>query len=125
MSDVLVSDDPLYKELYDVRREAEALGNLVERDVVPEIHALRAKASVHKGKLRELLGLPDTIRHVLAAGRQHYTVLAYEACEAAFRDPKRFDTTISHTPNEFNEKQLGRWTAPCTGPIAGQSSPSF
>ena len=58
MTDVLLADDPLYNELYDVRREAEAMGNFIERDVTPEIAALRAQAPVHKGKLRELLGLP-------------------------------------------------------------------
>jgi cytochrome P450 len=103
MTEVLLSDDPLYKELYDVRREAEVIGNLIDRDVMPEIHALRAKAPVHKGKLRELLGLPDHVRHVAAIGRQHYTVLSYEACLAAFRDPKRFSNKVSHHPNERDE----------------------
>lgn len=103
MSDVLLADDPLYKELYDVRREAEAIGNLVEGEFTAEIDALRAKGPVHKGKLRELLGLPDAPRHVIAIGRQHYSVLAYDACEAAFRNPRVFANTIQHHPNEDNE----------------------
>lgn len=100
---VLLADDPLYKELYDVRREAEAMGNLVEEDVGPRIAALQAQAPVHKGKLRELLGLPAHDRHVLAVGKQHYTALTYEACEAAFRQPKVFSSRISHHPNELGE----------------------
>jgi cytochrome P450 len=103
MTDVLLADDPLYEELYDVRREAEAMGNLIERDVIPEIAALRAQAPVHKGKLRELLGLPPHDRHVLGIGRQHYTVLSYAACEAAFREPKTFGSHIAHNPNPDNE----------------------
>ena len=98
-SDVLVADDPLYHELYDVRREAEAMGNLVEQDVTPAIHALRAQAPVHKGKLREILGLPLSYeRHFNSAGRQHYTVLTYAACEAAFRNPAVFSNTVQADP---------------------------
>lgn len=94
-TDVLIADDPLYEELYDVRREAEAMGNYIERDATAEIHALRARAPVHKGKLRELLDLPlGYERHQNAAGRQHWTVLSYEACEAAFRDPARFSSEV-------------------------------
>jgi len=97
--DVLVADDPLYHELYDVRREAEAMGNFIERDVTPEIHALRAQAPVHKGKLREILGLPLSYeRHQMAAGRQHWTVLSYAACEAAFRNPGVFSNTVQQDP---------------------------
>lgn len=103
MTDVLLADDPLYRELYDVRREAEVIGNFIDRDVMPEIHALRAKAPVHKGKVRELLDLPEHVRHIGAAGRQHYAVLSYEACEAAFRDPARFSNRVTHHPNEANE----------------------
>lgn len=105
--DVLTADDPLYDELYDVRREAESMGNLIERDVTDEIHALRAKAPVHKGKLREILGLPLTYeRHQYAVGRQHYTVLTYEACEAAFRNPTVFSNKVQMDP-KVGEKGTG------------------
>ena len=97
--DVLTADDPLYQELYDVRREAEAMGNFIDRDVTQDIHALRAAAPVHKGKLRELLGLPMTYeRHANAVGRQHYTALSYEACEAALRNPQVFSNTVQMDP---------------------------
>src|SRR5687768_6607532 len=100
MSDVLTTDDPLYEELYDVRREAEVMGNLVEIDPHPAIAALREQAPVHKGFLRQLLGLPEYYRHVMAIGREGYTALSFDACEAAFRDHVRFSSRISHHPNE-------------------------
>jgi cytochrome P450 len=106
MEDVLTADDPLYGKLYDVREEAKHMGNYVEIDPFPAIHALRAQAPVHKGKLRELLGLPDHLRHPGMAGRQHWTVLTYEACEEVFRDPKTFSSRISHQPNPANEQTL-------------------
>jgi len=108
MSDVLLADDPLYEQLYDVRREAEDIGNAVDVGaIMPQVHKLRAEAPVHKGRLRELLGLPHHDRHVLAAGRQHYTVLTYEACEAAFRDPQTFSNTVQGHPNPANENTMG------------------
>ncbi|MCB2049043.1 MAG: cytochrome P450 [Novosphingobium sp.] len=106
MEDVLTADDPLYSKLYDVTEEAKHMGNYIERDVTDEIAALQAKAPVHKGKLRELLGLPDHLRHPGMAGKQHWTVLTYEACEAVFRDPATFSNAISHTPNAANEQTL-------------------
>ena len=62
-TEVLLADDPLYEELYDVRREAEAMGNFVDRDVTPDVHALRAQSPVHRGNLRQLLGLEPAQRH--------------------------------------------------------------
>jgi cytochrome P450 len=106
--DVLLADDPLYEELYDVRREAEGIGNLVDVEAaIPRIHALRAQAPVHQGRLRELLGLPHHERHVLAAGRPHWTVLTYEACEAAFRDPQTFSNTVQGHPTPSGENTMG------------------
>jgi cytochrome P450 len=108
MTDVLTADDPLYEELYDVRREAEEIGNLVDVGaVMPQVHKLRAQAPVHKGRLRELLGLPHHDRHVRAAGRQHYSALTYEACEAAFRDPQVFSNSVQGNDNRANEKTMG------------------
>ncbi|MCW1427632.1 cytochrome P450 [Novosphingobium sp. JCM 18896] len=107
-TDVLVADDPLYEELYDVRREAEDIGNAVDVGaIMPQVHALRAQAPVHKGRLRELLGLPHHDRHVRARGRQHYSVLTYEACEAAFRDAQTFSNGVQGNDNPANEKTMG------------------
>ncbi|WP_159978677.1 MULTISPECIES: cytochrome P450 [unclassified Novosphingobium] len=107
-ADVLTADDPLYEELYDVRREAEAIGNAVDVDAaIPRIHALRSAAPVHKGRLRELLGLPVHQRHARAAGRQHWTVLSYDACEAALRDPAIFSNSVQGHDNPAGEKTMG------------------
>ncbi|MBW8755789.1 MAG: cytochrome P450, partial [Sphingomonadales bacterium] len=107
-TDVLTADDPLYEELYDVRREAEGIGNFVDVEaVMPRLHVLRAQAPVHKGRVRELLGLPHHDRHVRAKGRQHYAVLTYEACEAAFRDPQTFSNSVQGNDNPANEMTMG------------------
>lgn len=106
--DVLTADDPLYEELYDVRREAESVGNAVEvAAIMPQVHALRAQGPVLKGRLRELLGLPLHERHARAAGRPHWTVLSYEACEAAFRDPAIFSNSVQGHDNPAGEKTMG------------------
>ncbi|MBB4860225.1 cytochrome P450 [Novosphingobium chloroacetimidivorans] len=108
LDDVLVADDPLYEELYDVRKEAESVGNFIDvGTVMPRVHQLRAQAPVHKGKLREILGLPEHDRHVYAKGRQHYSVLTYEACEAAFRDAATFSNTVQGHPNPAGERTMG------------------
>lgn len=106
--DVLTADDPLYEELYDVRKEAESIGNLTElSQVMPRLHPLRAQAPVHKGRVRELLGLPHHDRHVLAKDRPHWTVLSYDACEAAFRDPQTFSNSVQGHPNPAGENTMG------------------
>lgn len=106
--DVLTADDPLYEELYDVRREAESVGNSVEvAAIMPQVHALRAQGPVIRGRLRELLGLPLHERHARAAGRPHWTVLSYEACEAAFRDPAIFSNSVQGHDNPAGEKTMG------------------
>jgi cytochrome P450 len=102
VQDVLTADDPLYDELYDVTNEARSIGNWVDvGKIMPRLHELRAQAPVHKGRVRELLGLPHHDRHVRAAGRQHYSALTYEACEAGFRDPQTFSNSVQgHTTDQ-------------------------
>jgi cytochrome P450 len=107
MNDVLTADDPLYKDLYDVRREAMEMGNLVEEDMNPKLSALRDRAPVQKGFLRELLALPPHQRHALALGRQGYTTFSYAACEAVFRDSQRFSSRIVHHPAAGDEQSIG------------------
>jgi cytochrome P450 len=106
MSEVLLADDPLYEQLYDVRREAEEFGNLVEQDMNAPMSSLRAKAPVHKGYLRDLLGLPPHQRHAIAIGREGYTSFSFQACDAAFRDHERFSSRIMHRPGS-DEQTLG------------------
>lgn len=107
MNNVLIGDDSIYEELYDVRREAEHAGNLVEGDMNPAMNALRERAPVQKGFLRELLQLPHHQRHVFAVGRQGYTAFTWDACNAAFRDHERFSSKVMHTPSESGEQRLG------------------
>jgi cytochrome P450 len=106
MTDVLIADDPLYEELYDVRREAIEIGNLVEEDMNPAMNALRDRAPVHKGYLRDLLGLPPHHRLAAAAGRDGYTSFTFQACDAAFRDSVHFSSQILKTPTENGEPRL-------------------
>jgi cytochrome P450 len=83
-------------------------GNLVEEDMNPAMGVLRTRGAVQKGGLRELLGLPDHVRGASAAGRQRYTVLTWEACEEAFRNPKQqFSSSVVHHPNPANEQTMG------------------
>jgi cytochrome P450 len=106
MQNTLVADDSLYEELYDVRREAEDSGNFVDRDMNPDMCALREQSAVHEGYLRDLLKLPPHHRHAAAAGRPGYTCFSWAACDAAFRDHKRFSSLIMQTPGA-QEKRLG------------------
>lgn len=107
MPAVLITDDPLYEELYDVRREAMEMGNLVEEDMNAAIGALRDRAPVQKGFLRELLSLPPHHRHEMATGRQGFTCFTFETCNAAFRDHERFSSRIMHHPSASGEQRLG------------------
>ncbi len=94
MNEILTAHDPLYEELYDVRREAEEAGNFVEGDMNPAMNALRDKAPVQAGFLRELLGMPAYQRHAAAVGKQGFTCFSYDICDKAFRDYKTFSNRI-------------------------------
>jgi cytochrome P450 len=104
---VLTREDPLYEELYDVRREAMEVGNFIDEDINPRLSELRARGAVQKGFLRELLNLPAHQRHEIAKGKAGYSVLGYKACETAFRDSVRFSSKISSHPNPANEQTMG------------------
>jgi cytochrome P450 len=107
MSTVLITDDPLYEQLYDVRREALEMGNLVEGDMNAAMSALRERGAVQRGFLRELLQLPAHFRYALARGRQGYTALTFAACEAAFRNAQQFSSKIAHHPEDGDEQTMG------------------
>ena len=62
---------------------------------------------MHKGKLREILGLPEHLRHIKAKDRQHWSVLTYEACEKVFRNPELFSNAIQGQPNPENKLTMG------------------
>jgi len=106
MTDVLTADDALYEELYDVRKEAEDMGNLVEEDMNPAMCALRDKGAVQKGFLRDLLGLEAHHRNAAAKTLEGYTCFTWDTCNEVFRDNDRFSSRIYHmSPTE--EQTLG------------------
>ncbi|MET0269177.1 MAG: cytochrome P450 [Sphingomonas sp.] len=107
MADVLTKDDPLYEELYDIRREAMEMGNLVEEDMNPRLGALRDRGAVQQGRLRDLLGLPAHQRYMSGRDKPAYTVLDFAACETAFRENGRYSSSVVHHPNPDNEQLMG------------------
>ncbi len=104
MNDILVADDSLYEDLYDVRKEAEQAGNLVERDMNPDMCALRDQGAVHQGFLRDLLRLPPHQRHAAAVGKPGFTSFSWSACDTAFRDNQRFSSLIMHHPGSDEQR---------------------
>lgn len=91
---VLTGEDELYDALYDVRREAEEVGNYIDVDPYPLMAAQRRIAPVRKGFLRELLGLPRFHRQPEALSREGYTTFSFEACEQAFRDNVNYSNAV-------------------------------
>ena len=90
------SDDAIIEALYDVRKEAEEIGNYVEGDPYPAMNALRERAPVQKGFLRQLLELPPFHRHNGALEREGYTCFTFDACERAFRDNVNLSNNVYH-----------------------------
>lgn len=90
------ADDDLYESLYDVRREAEEIGNYIDHDPYTAMNALREQAPVQKGFLRQLMDLPPFHRHKGALDREGYTCFTFEACEKAFRDNVNFSNNVYH-----------------------------
>jgi cytochrome P450 len=90
------SDDELYEALYDVRREAEDVGNYIEGDPYAAMNALRERAPVQKGFLRQLLELPAYHRHTGALDRPGYACFGFDVCEQAFRDNVNLSNNVYH-----------------------------
>lgn len=93
MERVLTSDDPRYRELFDVAKEAMGAAGHVAGDLTPAMNALRESGPVHVGSLRELLDLPEV--HLAFDGpREHYTILSFDLCERAFRENDVFSSAV-------------------------------
>ena len=90
------SDEDIIEALYDVRKEAEEIGNYVEGDPYPAMNALRERAPVQKGFLRQLLELPAFHRHKGSLDREGYTCFTFDACEQAFRDNVNLSNNVYH-----------------------------
>jgi cytochrome P450 len=85
MADTLTSDDPRYRELFDVSKETLAGGGQVQGDLSSAMTDLLQQAPVMKGTLGELLKLP--VSHSMwDSPREHYTLLNFAACDRALRE---------------------------------------
>jgi cytochrome P450 len=87
------ADDPRYREMFDVERDAKKSGIQVESEYTEERNRLRETAPVQKGSLRSLLGLPEVAGSVLVE-RENYTFLSFHACERAFQENLLFSSEI-------------------------------
>jgi cytochrome P450 len=93
MSSILTADDPRYQELFDPAKEASAAGGQVLGDLTVAMNALRDRAPVQKGSLRELLGLAE-IHAMFNRQREHYTFLNFKSCEQGFRENLLFSSEV-------------------------------
>lgn len=82
----LMSDNPKYKELFDVDTQAANTGVDMDKDYTEDMNRLRDQAPVHKGYLRELLGVPDPHMAGMGPPRDGYTFFSFRACEIGFRE---------------------------------------
>jgi len=81
----LMSDNPRYAEMFDVNSEAANAGVDNNRDYTDDMNALRDRAAVQKGTLRELLGVPE-LPMSMGVPRPSMTFFSYRACEIGFRE---------------------------------------
>jgi cytochrome P450 len=89
----LSADDPRYREMFVLEREATKAGFHVEADYTAEMNRLRETAPVMKGSIRSLLGLPEVAGSVLVE-RENCTFLSFHACERAFQENLLFSSEI-------------------------------
>jgi cytochrome P450 len=112
MADALTSDDPRYRELFNVAREAASSSGSVHGDLSPAMSALRDRAPVQKGSLRELLELPS-LHDTYLVKRETYTLLGFSVCERAFRENLLFSSAIYR--DSPGVQSLGRTILEMTG----------
>jgi NAD(P)-dependent dehydrogenase (short-subunit alcohol dehydrogenase family) len=80
----LMSDNPRYAELFDMKKQAANTGVDMDIDYTDDMNRLRDASPVHKGSLRELLGVPEAPFSTIERGS--YTFFSYRACEIGFRE---------------------------------------
>jgi cytochrome P450 len=80
----LMSDNPRYKEMFDVNTQTANSGADLDKDYTDDMNRLRDAAPVQKGSLRELLGVPES--PFSPVKRENYTFFSYRACEIGFRE---------------------------------------
>ena len=86
----IMSDNPRYKEMFDVNTQSANSGVDMSKDYTDEMNALREKAAVQKGSLRECLGLEDM--QFSPIERKNYSFFSYRACEIGFRENQIFSS---------------------------------
>jgi cytochrome P450 len=69
-------------------------GGILVEDPYPELAELRAKAPVHEGSVRELLGLPPGGLSLLHGEAPVYALLSFEANDRALRENRVFSSTF-------------------------------
>ncbi len=94
MADSITADDDRYSDLFDVVKEVRSHGGAVYGDLSPAMSALRDKASVQKGSLRELLELPPEPHAMFENERPHYTLFSYDMCNKALRENLLFSSEV-------------------------------
>jgi cytochrome P450 len=80
----LVSDNPRYEKLFDMKKQQANIGVDLDKDYTDDMNRLRDAAPVHKGSLRELLGVAEM--PFSDVKRDSYTFFSYRACEIGFRE---------------------------------------
>ena len=80
----LMSDNPRYKEMFEVNTQSANTGVDMARDYTDDMNRLRDKAAVQAGSLRALLGLQEM--DFSPVKRASYTFFSYRACEVGFRE---------------------------------------
>ncbi|MET0589144.1 MAG: cytochrome P450 [Novosphingobium sp.] len=80
----LVSDNPRYDSLFNMKKQSANTGVDMDKDYTEDMNRLRDAAPVHKGSLRELLGVPEMPFSDVQRGS--YTFFSYRACEIGFRE---------------------------------------
>ncbi|WP_373083164.1 cytochrome P450 [Zhongshania sp.] len=93
MNDKLTSDDSLYEELFDVKKEVLANGGQLMGDLTPRMNEMRDKSPVMKGSLREIFNLPE-IHQQFNCEREHYSIFSFELCNQAFRQNLIFSSEV-------------------------------
>jgi cytochrome P450 len=80
----LMSDNPRYAEMFDVNTQSANTGADMDKDYTEDMNQLRNSAAVHKGSLRQLLGVAE--QDFSPIKRDSYTFFSYRACEIGFRE---------------------------------------
>jgi cytochrome P450 len=91
MNDGLTTDDPRYRQMFDVGEEARFSSGRVEGDLTPAMNALRERGAVLHGSLQTLLGI-HAHDGQWDRERDHYTLTSWKHCERGFRENLLFSS---------------------------------